>query len=291
MVPVLLCESESKPSGSRSSETTAFRTPRLVPDFVIGLDLGQASDPTALAVLRRSLRTPGGMPERDHRGDPLYRFECVHLKRYDLFTPYPKIVADVSALLAKSEVARFRPHLALDATGVGRPVVDMFLTARLRADVRPVTITAGRDGRHGAWPGTDCLAFWTPKLELASSIQAALGSERLDVAGRLPQSGILRKELLGFRARITTSGNETCAAREGEHDDLVLALALALWLGSHPFCEFRPGSLTTDARALDDESRAERAAVVRKREADAVAGLNRRSAGLALAFSWGRFGA
>ena len=41
---------------------------------------------------------------------------------------------------------------------------------------------------------------------------------------------VLTKELLTFKVKITTAGNETFEAwRERDHDDLVLALAVALW--------------------------------------------------------------
>ena len=47
-------------------------------------------------------------------------------------------------------------------------------------------------------------------------------------------AGLLRAELLNFRVKITAAANETFGAwREGEHDDLVLAVALACWAGEH----------------------------------------------------------
>ena len=40
----------------------------------------------------------------------------------------------------------------------------------------------------------------------------------------------LTSELLNFKVKITTVGNETFESwRERDHDDLVLALACALW--------------------------------------------------------------
>jgi hypothetical protein len=45
---------------------------------------------------------------------------------------------------------------------------------------------------------------------------------------------VLRQELLGFEVRITSAGNDTYGAwREGTHDNLVLAVALACWYGEH----------------------------------------------------------
>lgn len=42
---------------------------------------------------------------------------------------------------------------------------------------------------------------------------------------------MLVKELLNFKVTISTSGHDSYEAwREGDHDDLVLATAMALWL-------------------------------------------------------------
>jgi hypothetical protein len=46
---------------------------------------------------------------------------------------------------------------------------------------------------------------------------------------------VLAQELSLFRVKITLAANETFEAwRERDHDDLVLALALALYVGSFP---------------------------------------------------------
>ena len=64
------------------------------------------------------------------------------LRRWPVGTSYPIIVDDVTELLSKPPL-RYG-HLAIDATGVGRPVVDMFVKAGLAVDLVPVVITAGR---------------------------------------------------------------------------------------------------------------------------------------------------
>jgi hypothetical protein len=39
----------------------------------------------------------------------------------------------------------------------------------------------------------------------------------------------LHEELKDFRRHVTTAGRATYQARTGRHDDLVLAVAIALW--------------------------------------------------------------
>ena len=48
----------------------------------------------------------------------------------------------------------------------------------------------------------------------------------------LREVAILIRELETFRVKITEAANETFGAwREGQHDDLLLAVALAAWAG------------------------------------------------------------
>ncbi len=43
----------------------------------------------------------------------------------------------------------------------------------------------------------------------------------------------LERELTGFRAKITAALHDNYGHRDGEHDDLLLALACACWAGEH----------------------------------------------------------
>jgi len=73
-----------------------------------------------------------------------------------------------------------------------------------------------------------------PKGELVSKLQALLHSGDLRIANSLPDAAVLARELQDFRVRFTEAGNATFNAREGAHDDLVLALALAVFGLSRP---------------------------------------------------------
>ncbi len=69
-----------------------------------------------------------------------------------------------------------------------------------------------------------------PKKELVSTLQVLLQARRLRVAPALPEAQTLVRELLNFQVKITPAANETFGAwREGQHDDLVLAMAIAAW--------------------------------------------------------------
>jgi hypothetical protein len=205
-------------------------------DIWIGLDLGQLTDYTAAAVVRRTLALDPitGWAERSHSGHSLYRFDVLAIRRYPLGTPYHAIVAHVTTQLQRAEMGR-NPRLVVDATGVGNAVVEMFRTALARlpsVECHAVTITAGR-----SWSVVAPRTYHVAKLELVGSIRAALESGRLKVPAQLEHAELLKRELADFRVKISEAGNELFSAREGAHDDLVLSVCLPIWLAGMRWME------------------------------------------------------
>jgi hypothetical protein len=67
---------------------------------------------------------------------------------------------------------------------------------------------------------------------LVSGLQVLLQTERLKIAQDIPHAETFVAELRNFRVRISESGHDSYEAwREGSHDDLVLSVAIACWLG------------------------------------------------------------
>jgi hypothetical protein len=153
-------------------------------------------------------------------------FSVRYLHRWPLGTAYPDIVRDVCDLVRRPPLSW--PILGCDATGVGRPIVDLFRAARVRARLRPVVIHGGEQVTAGE--GGEARV---PKRLLCSMLQAALQTRRLRIAN-VPERETLTNELLAFRVKVNVAtGAESFEAwRERDHDDLVLAVALAVWLGS-----------------------------------------------------------
>lgn len=73
-----------------------------------------------------------------------------------------------------------------------------------------------------------------PKGELVSRRQTLFHAGELRIAASLPDAAVLARELQDFRVRFTDAGNATFNAREGAHDDLMLALALVVFGLSRP---------------------------------------------------------
>jgi len=105
---------------------------------------------------------------------------------------------------------------------VASPRMDMFKLTRMPR-LHAVTITAGNaitrtaDGWHVA------------KLELISRVQALLHTGQLSIAKDLADTAPLMREMQDFRVTFGSAGNAQFGAREGAHDDLVLAVAMAIF--------------------------------------------------------------
>jgi hypothetical protein len=69
------------------------------------------------------------------------------------------------------------------------------------------------------------------KRQLVSVLAALMGESRLRVRAKDDLAPVLQREMRTFTVRTTAAGNEKFEAdwREKEHDNLVLALALACW--------------------------------------------------------------
>jgi len=198
--------------------------------YIVGCDLGQANDFTALSILEKHRDTTSEIRQQGFEpptGVTTTRniFHLRHLQRLKLGTGYPDIVNIVSTMLKALPPAKLAPVLVVDATGVGRPVIDMMQKAALRPIA--VTITGGFDENRvlsNEWR--------IPKRNLVSTLAVLLQSGRLKVAPDLAEGETFVSELSNFKVKISAAGHDSYNAwRESIHDDLVLSVALAAWYG------------------------------------------------------------
>ena len=100
----------------------------------------------------------------------------------------------------------------------------------------PVLIHGGYQTAYDPRDGT----YRVPKRDLVEAAQIALQNRRLEISSALPDASILIQELRDFRGTVSEAGNDRYEAREREHDDLVLALSMAVW-----FREYRTRNIET----------------------------------------------
>jgi hypothetical protein len=184
--------------------------------YFVGVDLGQSVDPTALCVLEQ-------YAEREDPAEPMKVYYNVrHLMRLPLGMSYPAIAQDVAQTLKRDPLSG-AAELVIDETGVGRAVGDIFQQMGLKP-IR-VSITAGDD--PGTMAGSS--RYTVSKSHLVSALDAKLHAGELRIAAELREASALESELKDFRRHISEAGRYSFAARSGQHDDLVLAVAIALW--------------------------------------------------------------
>ncbi len=90
----------------------------------------------------------------------------------------------------------------------------------------PVTITTGQSENRGK------MGYWNVARNiLVGEAKKLLGWGRLKLSPDLPHGKIFAEELRSFKPRQTHTGNVVFEAmREGDHDDLIFAVSLALWI-------------------------------------------------------------
>ena len=187
--------------------------------YIAGLDVAQQHDWTAIAVLE-VVRTQEG---REVRLRSLDRWQKL----------YPDTLEELGVIFSDEILAR-RTILAADATGPGLSlyedmVRDEALLSCVGEDrITPVVITPGqaeeKDGRFRR----------VPKHLLITRLQSALRRHLIKVPKKLPLYNILESEIEGYELKIREGSKHVTFSnnpRDGgpEHDDTILALALAWW--------------------------------------------------------------
>jgi len=193
--------------------------------YFVGVDLGQKLDYTAIAVVER-WEAAGELDRWSWERLKEVGYRLRHLERLALGTPYPEVVARVREVARSGELAG-RCTVVADATGVGGPVIDMLRGAELGCELMAVTITGGeRASRASRSDG----GWKVPKRDLVVGLEVMLETGSLRIAAGLREGETFIKELTGMRVKVSAGRREQFGAwREGTHDDLVLAAALACW--------------------------------------------------------------
>jgi hypothetical protein len=225
--------------------------------YWVGADFGQAADYTAVCVLervpvevgQREVVRPAGLLRRERVRIPTHDHELHlrYLSRPPLRTSYERIADGIVRRLKELEPTgefgeRGQLGLVVDATGVGRAIVDM-LMQRLRAAVGvpkvhfwPVVVTSGISvTRNGLYVGV-------PKRELINAGVVALQEGRLKFGAAVPERETLMEELLAYRVKINlATGHDSYSPwREHGNDDLLFATCLATWAWGYTKRSYAP---------------------------------------------------
>lgn len=196
--------------------------------FVVSVDLGQKQDFSALSIIERKQKMLDPWKEdkgiwkedADMRPRVETRYEVRYLHRWALNTPYDDIAARVSDIVHNPQLDS-DVHLAIDGTGVGAGVVELFR----QHDMSPAEIVI-----HGGKNVTRTANRWhVPKMDLVAAL-ATLFERRLIRIAPSPFRDQFIDELSTFRYKLRNGGGASAEAwRQRDHDDLVLSVAQGCW--------------------------------------------------------------
>ena len=193
-------------------------------DYICGLDIGQRQDYTASVLINVNKLIDKNSSISKTTIESL---EVVAITRFKLGTFFTDIADEIASgmtkLLLKSQI---QPKLVIDITG-NYSITELFNAKNNPYElfkVVPVIITGG------SLSSFDKGVYNVPKYELIFRTNIALEQYKLKFAEGMPFIDILIDELRNYGRSIKESGTEIFNARSGEHDDLVLALSLAVWM-------------------------------------------------------------
>lgn len=194
--------------------------------FFIGIDLGTARDHTALVVLD-VVRTP--MVEL-HKTvpDPIpfsTRYEMVHGDRLPLQLDYTEIVRRIGETVNRPPVSG-KAMIGYDFSGVGRPIGSMLKEAGIKGTGIQITGGTGAGSTVGG-------VMNVSKSHLMSSLLKTIHQRTLRLSPDMDCYEAIRAELQDLREHTSPSGAVKVEAIEGRHDDLALALAIAVYLATN----------------------------------------------------------
>ncbi len=204
--------------------------------FYFGLDLGQRVDPAAFVVVEEREAVSYFDPRLLANVEEGWHLVVRHAEAIPLGTPYGEIAARMKEVVGRPVFAPAKKRLAVDATGVGGPVVEMLKDARMPCTLIPVTITGGF-GEH-----SDGGMWHVPKVDLIAGIQTLVERAELRIARRMKGVDALVRELVTMEVRVK-AGRARTGAEAGRHDDLAMALALACWAARKGKARDRGGRL------------------------------------------------
>ena len=183
---------------------------------IISVSLGGPAKPSSLAVIepRSEYWHPKG---NESELDCENHFGVLWLERLAAGRPYPAIVARVRELAAARRLTR-GCSLLVDITATGQSPVKMFEDQGLYPE--PVDVTNAADAAYHN--GTQQI----PRRDMIGAAQVALQSDRLKVSNKLELAATLVTDLQAFDPTLAGP-----TARAGQNDDLVTAVAVAIWWG------------------------------------------------------------
>jgi hypothetical protein len=193
-----------------------------MPNYVMGLDIGQHVDHAALAIVERLLRDSAVDHTMTSEFVDIYRI--VYLREWQLNTSPQTVLDDLADMIRGAKGELEWADIAYDATGIGASWTEVIYRRHTARDLtrfypRGYIITGTET------PSRDPSVR---KIDLMSKIQVTANQGRLELDPDLHLADRFAVQLQAINATPTASGRLSFAAPQAIHDDLVTAVSLGL---------------------------------------------------------------
>ena len=179
--------------------------------YIISLDPAQLHDYSALAVLEKL--------------DTTYRILSLKHRQH---LPYTEIVEWGKKVFLNPKFSKdvtSPPVFVLDIGGVGMAIKDMMTAATVK--------TVGIQYTGGATVSRDGDNWHVSKSFIVGKFLAAWDEGRVLMPSNASFLDMFQRELRAFRGEMSAQGRAKFEASQGEHDDLVMAVAQGIWFAEH----------------------------------------------------------
>lgn len=205
--------------------------------YYLGVDFGSQQDYTALVLVKRNevVKARQDVSGILRQEDVTTEYHLIFMERIELGTAYYLIIERIKSILRDEEL-RGETIVIPDASGVGIPIVQMMRREGV-GPIAPVTIHGGTATSRSE------VGFNVPKRDLVSALVMVVQSKRMKIAADIKYRAQLVHEMQSFTIKTTQKGSDTYEAlMEKDHDDLVMALAMAIWYAERalPAPEYEP---------------------------------------------------
>ncbi len=202
---------------------------RLKRRYHVGLDFGKRQDHSALAVVEECVWATGEVDRISYAPEMKKLAVLRAVERMGKGMDYLRVLERVRELLVSKALRNEEVVLALDATGVGEPlfelIMEMFWKVKEeRGKWLNLAAVVFSNGHKTRWE--DYHAF-VPKNTLMEGLHLGLERGELRLAEGIAGVEELRRELRNMKREMGRKDARWVSA--GEHDDMVMALALAAW--------------------------------------------------------------
>lgn len=202
---------------------------RLKRQYYMGLDLGKKQDYSAVAVVEQCVYTTGKTDRVTFAPDLERNTVLRHIEPIRRGTTYMRVVEHVRKMLVSEQLRQETVVFSMDATGVGEGVMEMVEEMLKQAwkqrtgalNFAGVVFTgAGKTKWHQ-------YEARVPKNTIMEGVLLAVERGELILGKDMPGVKELVAELQMMQQERSERGTRWVSV--GKHDDLVMALGLALW--------------------------------------------------------------